>query len=602
MDLSRKLSITQKTVAALAGVFLALLAGAALILDWAVRPQFDQLEIEQHARNQARVSASLDALASNMRSRVTDYAYWDDTYLFLDGRDPGYTQDFTDDWFADYGVDVLVFADDAGGVVWTRGRDGRGAVAVNRGAAEALISQARRAPNASEPAVGAVWLDGLGFVIFAASPSLHSDGSGPPRGLVVIGQRLSETVLREQAQLQIELVPAASPSVDLATPMQALAGQGTQTWVTANALKSLIPLHDLEGRVIGAVLATEPREITSLGARSLGIALALFMGVSALAVIALWLLLRGAVIGRLERLERHFNAQSGEPEPLPASHDSDDEITRLTAAYNALVLRSREAALRAHDAQLQRDAEATANRMKSDFLANVSHELRTPLDAVIGYAELIAEDLAEGRSDSAGVDLERITDAARHLLTLINEVLDLSKIEAGKLEIRPHAFDVAEMLREAVDLVAPSVRDNECTLKLDVSTDLGIAYSDQTRLRQSLINVLSSACKFAEGGTVELIARRCPGPRADVLRFEVRDDGIGMSEAQLARIFEPFAHADPSAVRRNDGTGLGLAITRKVMELLNGAIEVRSVEGEGSTFVITASAVLDGLASPRVAA
>ncbi len=358
----------------------------------------------------------------------------------------------------------------------------------------------------------------------------------------------------------------------------------------------------MRGQIVGAIHTQQPREISALGVRTSSVALMLFATVLAVVIAVLWLLLRVAFIQRIQRLEQHFNAQCNEPQPMAVEAGRRDEITRLTEAYNGLIARLRESAERERAALLQGEAEATANRMKSNFLANVSHELRTPLNAVIGYAELIEEELHHHGYEGADDDLQRIVNAARCLLALVNEILDLSKIEAGRLEIRPASFIVEEALQSAVDAVAEAAEAERVTLSVDVDADLGAAYSDQHRLRQSVANVLASACRFSSGATVMLRATRVHQPAGDLIRIEISDTGVGMTEEQLKRAFEPFQGSSAFGPEGFQSSGLGLAITSKLLSLLGGTLDARSTVGEGSQFVLCVPAVLDEAVINRAAA
>ncbi|MDT8436220.1 MAG: GAF domain-containing protein [Gemmatimonadota bacterium] len=247
-----------------------------------------------------------------------------------------------------------------------------------------------------------------------------------------------------------------------------------------------------------------------------------------------------------------------------------------------------------------REAAESANRAKSQFLANMSHELRTPLNAIIGYAEMLAEELAEDGNEARVPDLERIGSAGKHLLALINEVLDLSKIEAGKMELYLEEFDIDSTLEEVLTTVRPAAEKNGTELRLDSEGTLGRMRADVVKLRQILLNLLSNACKFTEGGTVSLDVRReTDGDgRGDVVRFAVRDTGIGMTEEQLGRLFEAFSQADASTTRRFGGTGLGLVISRRFARLMGGDIDVASTPGEGSVFTLTLPARVTEMAGP----
>ena len=241
---------------------------------------------------------------------------------------------------------------------------------------------------------------------------------------------------------------------------------------------------------------------------------------------------------------------------------------------------------RTHQLELTRDAAEAANSSKSQFLANMSHELRTPLNAIIGYSDLLIEEAEELDAQDLVPDLEKIRSSGKHLLGLINDVLDLSKIEAGKMEISLETLDVSEVLSAAVAMVRPMIEKNGNTLRLAIDPVLGSMHADLTRVRQILLNLLSNASKFTEKGTVTLVASREVDDGRHWIVFEVHDTGIGMTPAQRERLFQPFTQADPSTTRKYGGTGLGLSITKRFCELMSGTIGVSSEAGEGSVFTV----------------
>ncbi|SDM55389.1 PAS domain S-box-containing protein [Methylobacterium phyllostachyos] len=238
-----------------------------------------------------------------------------------------------------------------------------------------------------------------------------------------------------------------------------------------------------------------------------------------------------------------------------------------------------------------RDAAEEHSRAKSRFLANMSHELRTPLSAVIGYSEMLEEEAEELGQDSLLKDLGKIKSNAQHLLGLINDVLDLSKVEAEKMELYPEDIDVAGFVTDAAGTVEALVAKKGNVLALDVAGDVGRARTDATKLRQCVFNLLSNAAKFTEGGTITLTAAREVNVAGDWLRFTVQDTGIGMNAEQVGRLFERFTQADESTTRNYGGTGLGLALSRAFAQLLGGDITVDSVEGEGTSFTLRVPAV-----------
>ena len=231
-----------------------------------------------------------------------------------------------------------------------------------------------------------------------------------------------------------------------------------------------------------------------------------------------------------------------------------------------------------------RDQAMEATRTKSQFLANMSHELRTPLNAVIGIAEMLREDAEDDGLDDFIEPLDRINNAGKHLLNLINEILDLSKIEAGKIEMLSEDFEVKTMLDEVSTMVQPLALKNTNTLTVDCADDVGQMHADSTRVRQIIFNLLSNACKFTDKGTVTVTVRRQATAGGDCLSFAVADTGIGISQEQMARLFQEFSQADASTTRKYGGTGLGLTISQRLCKLMGGDISVESEPDVGTTF------------------
>ena len=247
-----------------------------------------------------------------------------------------------------------------------------------------------------------------------------------------------------------------------------------------------------------------------------------------------------------------------------------------------------------------RDEAMRATQAKSQFLASMSHELRTPLNAIIGYSEMLQEEAEDLGQDRFLPDLMKIREAGKHLLSLINDVLDLSKIEAGKMDVLVEEFEVADLIEQVHSVIEPLIAKNANVLEVICAPDLGTMRSDQTKLRQSLLNLLSNAAKFTERGRITLAARRMADRDGDRLQFVVSDTGIGVTPEQLQGLFQAFSQARSSTSRDYGGTGLGLAITRHFCRMLGGDVTVESTPGEGSTFTLLLPAVCPA-ATPEVA-
>ncbi len=293
------------------------------------------------------------------------------------------------------------------------------------------------------------------------------------------------------------------------------------------------------------------------------------------------LVLGGAVAGvmggvrlrvhRLKARERELVALVGE------RTRSLVEEKQRTEAQRAEAERQRESA------EAAREAAESADRVKSQFLASMSHELRTPLNAVIGYSEMLQEEVKDLGEEQLVPDLEKIQTAGKHLLSLINDILDLSKIEAGKMELYLESVDLASLLKEVGSTIAPLVEKNGNRLQIEAPADPGTMRADVTRLRQVLFNLLSNASKFTRSGTITLSLTA----RGTDVVFRIRDTGIGMTPEQLGKLFQAFTQAESSTAKKYGGTGLGLVICRKLCRMMGGDVTVESEPGKGSTFLVT---------------
>ncbi|MGB7338047.1 MAG: ATP-binding protein [Phototrophicaceae bacterium] len=279
----------------------------------------------------------------------------------------------------------------------------------------------------------------------------------------------------------------------------------------------------------------------------------------------------------------------------------EDEVVDLSRNFNAMteqlsgfyieleqtVLDRTEALVATlQELEIKRDEALDANKTKSLFLANMSHELRTPLNAIIGYSEMLEEEAEDFGYDDIVPDLRRIQSAGNHLLVLINDILDISKIEAGAIELYLEDFDLEDLIDEIAISIQPIIQKNGNRIKLDLK-ELGQVHSDSTRVRQILTNLLSNATKFTENGIITIKADRFIDDTG-IERFSlaVIDTGIGMTSDEQDKVFDEFIQADTSTTRKYGGTGLGLPISRHFAKMLGGTISVSSVEGEGSTFTV----------------
>ncbi|MDA8018348.1 MAG: response regulator [Thermoanaerobaculia bacterium] len=268
---------------------------------------------------------------------------------------------------------------------------------------------------------------------------------------------------------------------------------------------------------------------------------------------------------------------------IRATKKSSDEIGRLTDDLNDMLAQIQQ---RDQELVVARDLAEQANQSKSAFLANMSHELRTPLTAIIGYSEILEDDASDMGLEDFLPDLQKIKAAGKHLLGLINSILDLSKVEAGKMELFLEDFEIRRLVDEVATTVQPLVEKNHNRLEIRCAEELGATRGDQTKTRQILFNLLSNASKFTDNGRIALEVDRSEAFGSDWLVLRVSDTGIGMNEDQTKKLFKPFTQADVSTARHYGGTGLGLALCKRFCELMGGWIDVESRPGKGTTFTV----------------
>jgi PAS domain S-box-containing protein len=295
---------------------------------------------------------------------------------------------------------------------------------------------------------------------------------------------------------------------------------------------------------------------------------------------------------------------------------SNNLLTDLAVEGVIVNLRNITERKQAEELQKAKETAEHASQSKSQFLANMSHELRTPLNAIIGYSEMLQEEAVDSGQSDIVSDLQKIHSAGKHLLNLINDILDLSKIEAGKMDLFLETFEVEPIIQEIANTVQPLATKNNNTLIINCAADLGNIYADLTKIRQNLLNLLSNAAKFTENGTITLTVWRqntntelslqtqnqdaenptssepCPSEPIETASqpsviFQVTDTGIGMSSEQLDKVFQAFTQADASTTRKYGGTGLGLAIAQRFCQMMGGEITVTSELGKGSTFTMS---------------
>jgi signal transduction histidine kinase len=336
------------------------------------------------------------------------------------------------------------------------------------------------------------------------------------------------------------------------------------------------------------------------------VASSLILVLGLLAGFALAYTLARQIIVPVENLARTAERIQGGDYTAQAHAESEDEIGALALAFNSMTAELRQTlegleqrvAERTHELEQARDLAEAATRAKSRFLANMSHELRTPLSVIMGYTELLQETAQESGYDQMIPKLKRIRSSGTHLLTIINNLLDITKIEAGKMEVYLETFDIPTLINDVGAMLQPVIQKKANTLEISCAPDLGSMHADLTKMRQMLFNIVDNAAKFTEQGTIRLNVTRESNMQAAWINFSIADTGIGLTPEQIQNLFQEFTQADNSTTRQYGGTGLGLAITRHYCRMMGGDITVNSAGlGKGSTFTIRLPAVVDQIIS-----
>jgi signal transduction histidine kinase/ActR/RegA family two-component response regulator len=368
----------------------------------------------------------------------------------------------------------------------------------------------------------------------------------------------------------------------------------------------------LNGEQVGTLFLQSDMRQWNMRAKRYANILLIFVLISGLFALFVSSKLQGLISKPILHLEDTMRmVSSNKNYAVRAVKKYSDEIGRLIDGFNTMLseIQQRDTALQSTNGELKtrtqeleeevfqrkqaqeelfkaKHAAEEANRAKSTFLANMSHELRTPLNAIIGYSEMLEEETRESGKIENVQDLKKIQTAGKHLLALINDVLDLSKIEAGKMGLHLETFDVPQVIEEMVTTLQPAAAKNANSIHVRVAENVSTMKADITKVRQILFNLLSNACKFTDHGTISVDVDQIKAAANDWIQFQVSDTGIGISATQKESLFQEFAQADSSIARKYGGTGLGLAITHRFVQLMKGQISVESEPGKGAVFTV----------------
>ena len=559
---------------------------------------------------------------NQFNARFTDWSSWDDTYQFVVDRNVQYIKsNLIEAQLKNLKLNLILYIDNSGRTVFGTGFDleKEKKTPVPVGLKPLLVPGSRLLAPATPEAT----LEGLvvlpeGVMLIASRPILTSKGEGPQRGWFIVGRYLSASELEGLSQiihlpLTMERVDRASiaPGGQWVKSLNSHSPDVRIQRLSEDTIAGSVILKDINDQPAIMLRTESQRTIYQQGLGATRYLTSAILIVGLVFGIVTLLLLEKLVLSRLARFNREVK-QIGVSGDLSqrVTVVNRDEISSLATGLNTMLDQleryQTERQQTAIDLETAKEAAEAANRSKSAFLANMSHELRTPLNAIIGYSEMLQEEATDLEQDGLVPDLQRINSAGQHLLGLINDILDLSKIEAGKMDLYLETFDLNSLIQEIVSLVRPLVQRNNNTLHIHYSALSGSMHADLIKVRQILLNLLSNAAKFTEKGEiglkVELIAvrqREHPQAPPTHFRFTVTDTGIGMTPEQVASLFQAFTQADASTTRKYGGTGLGLAISQRFCGLMGGQISVESQIGQGSTFTVVLPIMVDNSPQPE---
>ena len=601
------MTLRKKTLVIIGATFIGLVVILYLVSRSILIGSFAELEEQDTHQNVERVLTALSGDVSILDATVGDWASWDDTYAFIKDTNTDYIEtNLVDGTFAELRLSFMLFVDTNGRITFGKAFDlhNEEEIPVPQSLQEHLAANDLliRHPDTESCIAGLVLLP-EGPLLIASRPILTSEDEGPIRGALLMGRyldateinRLAETTLLSLTTYRVDnmRMPADFQEAYLSLSPEA---HILVRPLSAQSIAGYALLMDVYEKPILLVRVDMPRDIYAHGQTSIAyLILSIVMAGLTFGGVTI-LLLETQVLSRLARLGKSVsNIGTSGNLATRVSMTGRDEVSKLADAINMMMkalersskmLQEKNEQLMAQQQELVEKTRelAQASHHKSEFLTHMSHELRTPLNAIIGFSELMLDQVPGKVNEEQKQCLNDVLSSGRHLLSVINEVLDLSKIEAGKMELKLSNIRLIGVVQSLRNEMKPLLTAKKQSLEVDVEEGLPLVHADRNKVRQVLLNLLSNASKFTPAsGKLKVEAVK----ENNWCRISVVDNGIGIRKDDQQRIFEPFSQLDSHLAKEEGGTGLGLAIVKQIIEKHGGRIWVESEYGKGSRFTFT---------------